>query len=223
MRLLSTKILSQEFRSRLLMHQFSLVEKSFIQIIPLKNPLIDSGAEALIFTSQNAVNLVFSSPKLTAMIEGKTAYCVGKKTAALLIEKGQKVAKTTQNSTELAHFLTKSGINKSFFYFCGKLRTPHLEEVLPAKGIAIQPIEVYETHLIDFNVKGHFDGILFFSPSAVRAYALSNGFENTHSFCLGTSTAQEVALHTEHYTVAKEPNESQLLLLLKNHITLHEE
>ncbi|MEC9134721.1 MAG: hypothetical protein VX994_00825, partial [Bacteroidota bacterium] len=64
---------------------------------------------------------------------------------------------------------------------------------------------------------------LFFSPSGVRGYAQSNGFENVHSFCLGNSTAKEVALHTSQYTVAKEPSESQLFLSLKNHITLHEE
>lgn len=103
------------------------------------------------------------------------------------------------------------------------IRIPDLENILSANGIKIQPIEVYDTQLKNQRVKGHFDGILFFSPSGVRGYAQSNGFENTHSFCLGPSTAKEVALYTDDYTVAKEPNESQLLLSLKNHITLHEE
>ena len=66
-------------------------------------------------------------------------------------------------------------------------------------------------------------GYFFFSPSGVRGYALSNNFDDTHSFCLGTTTAKEVALYTSQYTVAKEPTSSQLLLSLKNHITLHEE
>ena len=98
-----------------------------------------------------------------------------------------------------------------------------LAHVIGEARMHIQPIEVYATHLEDHPVKGHFDGILFFSPSGVRGYAQSNGFENTHSFCLGNATAAEVALHTSQYTVAKEPSESQLLLSLKNHITLHEE
>ena len=98
-----------------------------------------------------------------------------------------------------------------------------MEDILSHNGIKIQPIEIYETQLQNKRVKGHFDGILFFSPSGVQGYSQNNGFENTHSFCLGPSTAKEVALHTEEYTIAKEPNESQLLLSLKNHITLHEE
>ena len=223
MRLLSTKILSQDFRERLLMHQFSLVEQPFIKISFIENPKIDQVLDGLIFTSQNAVNAVLSSPEILKMIEGKITYCVGKKTAALLGKNGQKVAKIAQNSSELAHFLAKNHQNESFSYFCGKLRTSDLEEILPAHRMHIQPIEVYATHLEDHPVKGHFDGILFFSPSGVRGYAQSNAFENTHSFCLGNATAAEVALHTSQYTVAKEPSESQLLLLLKNHITLHEE
>ena len=223
MRLLSTRILSQDFRDRLLMHQFSLVEQSFIKISFVANPRIDGVFDSLIFTSQNGVNAVLSTPKILKMIEGKTVYCVGKKTAALLIKNGQKVAKIAQNSLELAHFLAKNHQNESFSYFCGKLRTHDLEEILPANGMSIQPIEVYATHLQDHSLKGDFDGILFFSPSGVRAYAQSNGFENSHSFCLGNSTAKEVALHTSHYTIAKEPSESELLLSLKNHITLHEE
>ena len=38
MRLLSTKILSQNFRERILMHKFSLVEQAFIKISFLENP-----------------------------------------------------------------------------------------------------------------------------------------------------------------------------------------
>jgi uroporphyrinogen-III synthase len=223
MRLLSTKILSQDFKDRLLMHQFSLVEQSFIKISFIENPKIDQIFDHLIFTSQNAVNAVLSSSKILKMMEGKTIYCVGKKTAALLVENKQKVAKIAQNSAELAHFLIKSHKKESFSYFCGKLRTPDLEEILPTQELHIQPIQVYTTHIQDHPLKSHFDGILFFSPSGVRGYAQSNGFENTHSFCLGNSTAKEVALHTSQYTVAKEPSESQLLLSLKNHITLHEE
>tara|TARA_B100001063_G_C16712698_1_gene528930 strand:- start:421 stop:1092 length:672 start_codon:yes stop_codon:yes gene_type:complete len=222
MRLLSTKILSQNFRERILMNQFSLVEKAFIKISFLKNPKIDGIFDRLIFTSQNAVNAVFSSPKIQKMIEGKIIYCVGKKTASLLAENGQKVAKIAQNSLELAHFLIKNHQNESFSYFCGKLRTPDLEEILPVRGMHIKPIEVYTTHLKEHTVKGNFDGILFFSPSGVRGYAQNNGFENVHIFCLGNSTAKEVALHTSQYTVANDPSESQLLLSLKNHITLHE-
>ena len=46
------------------MHKFSLVEQAFIKISFLENPKIDGIFDRLIFTSQNAVNAVFSSPKI---------------------------------------------------------------------------------------------------------------------------------------------------------------
>ncbi|MBL6644761.1 MAG: uroporphyrinogen-III synthase, partial [Flavobacteriaceae bacterium] len=113
--------------------------------------------------------------------------------------------------------------NEAFSYFCGKLRTPNLEEILPQNNNTIEAVELYETQLKGKRVKGHFDGVLFFSPSGVRGYALDNNFENTHSFCIGPSTAKEVALYTPNFTVAKTPTESQLLLSIKNHNIPHEE
>ena len=71
------------------MHKFSLVEQAFIKISFLENPKIDGIFDRLIFTSQNAVTAVFSSPKIQKMMEGKRFYCVGKKTASLLAENGQ--------------------------------------------------------------------------------------------------------------------------------------
>ena len=61
------------------MHKFSLVEQAFIKISFLENPKIDGIFDRVIFTSQNAVNAVFSSPKIQKMMEGKRFYCVGKR------------------------------------------------------------------------------------------------------------------------------------------------
>ena len=97
-------------------------------------------------------------------MEGKRFYCVGKKTASLLAENGQKVTKSCSKFVRISPFFSKNYQNESFSYFCGKLRTPDLEEILPVRGMHIKPIEVYATHLQDHTVKGHFDGILFSVP-----------------------------------------------------------
>jgi len=223
MRLLATKRMSAAFKARLLSHQFSLVEQTFIDIIPIKNPTVDTICDNVIFTSKNAVKIVLSIPRILKMIKDKTIYCVGEKTALLLSKNDQKVTKMTHNSSELAHFLSNNFKNEAFSYFCGKLRTPDLEKILPQNNNSVEAVELYETRLRGKRVKGHFDGVLFFSPSGVRGYALDNSFENTQSFCIGPSTAKEVALHTPKFTVAKTPSESQLLLSIKNYYILHEE
>ena len=216
-RLLSTKILSKGFKDRLLMHSFSLVEKSFIKIIPIQNPKLTDSNQAIIFSSQNAVKIALHNSEIKSLVDQKPIYCIGKKTALLLVKNGQKVVKIAQNSSDLALFLQKNHQNKSFSFFCGKSRVNDLEHILSVNEIPIQPVEIYETLPQPHIVKGNFEGIIFFSPSGVKGYAIHNGFDNTHCFCLGSTTAKAVREFTPKLTIAKTPNELQLFLSITKH------
>ena len=216
-RLLSTKILSQGFKDRLIMHSFSLVEQSFIKISPIQNIKLADSNQAIIFSSQNAVKIALDNPEIKSLVDQKPIYCVGKKTALLLVKNGQKVVKIAQNSSDLAHFILKNRQNKSFSFFCGKSRLNDLEHVLSVNDIPIQPVEIYETLPQSHIAKGFFDGIIFFSPSGVKGYAIHNFFEDSHCFCLGSTTAKAVRQFTNKLTIAKTPNELQLFLSITKH------
>ena len=216
-RLLSTKILSQGFKNRLLMHSFSLVEQSFIKISPIQNIKLADSNQAIIFSSQNAVKIALDNPEIKSLVDQKPIYCVGKKTALLLVKNGQKVVKIAQNSSDLAHFILKNHQNESFSFFCGKSRLNDLERVLSVNDIPIQPVEIYETLPQSHIAKGYFDGIIFFSPSGVKGYAIHNFFEDSHCFCLGSTTAKAVRQFTNKLTIAKTPNELQLFLSITKH------
>ena len=216
-RLLSTKILSQGFKDRLSMRSFSLVEQSFIKISPIQNIKLADSNKAIIFSSQNAVKIALDNPEIKSLVDQKPIYCVGKKTALLLVKNGQKVVKIAENSSDLAHFILKNHQNKSFSFFCGKSRLKDLEHVLSVNGIPIQPVEIYETLPQSHIAKGYFDGIIFFSPSGVKGYAIQNFFEDSHCFCLGSTTAKAVRQFTNKLTIAKTPNELQLFLSITKH------
>tara|TARA_B100001093_G_scaffold439854_2_gene440055 strand:+ start:259 stop:924 length:666 start_codon:yes stop_codon:yes gene_type:complete len=209
-RLLSTKILSERFKDRLLMNSFSLVEKSFIKISPMQNIKLADSNQAIIFSSQNAVKIALDNSEIKSLVDQKPIYCIGKKTALLLVKNGQKVVKIAKNSSDLALFIQKNYQNESFSFFCGKSRVKDLEHVLSVNNIPIKPVEIYETLPQPYIVKGHFEGIIFFSPSGVKGYAIHNGFEDTHCFCLGSTTAKAVREFTPKLTIAKTPNELQL-------------
>jgi uroporphyrinogen-III synthase len=216
-RLLSTKILSKEFKNRLLVHPFSLVEQSFIQISPIQNPELTDSNQAIIFSSQNAVKIALANSKIKSLVDQKPIYCIGKKTASLLAKNGQKVVEIALNSLELAQFIIKNHQNESFSFFCGKSRVYDLEDILSANEIPIQPVEIYETLPQPTIIKGYFDGLIFFSPSGVKGYAIHNGFEETHCFCLGSTTAEAVREFTPKLSIAKTPSESQLFLSITKH------
>ena len=209
-RLLSTKILSEGFKDRLLMNSFSLVEKSFIKISPMQNIKLADSNQAIIFSSQNAVKIALDNSEIKSLVDQKPIYCIGKKTALLLVKNGQKVVKIAKNSSDLALFIQKNYQNESFSFFCGKSIVKDLEHVLSVNNIPIKPVEIYEPLPQPHIVKGHFEGIIFFSPSGVKGYAIHNGFEDTHCFCLGLTTAKAVREFTPKLTIAKTPNELQL-------------
>ena len=216
-RLLSTKILSEGFKDRLLMNSFSLVEKSFIKISPIQNIKLADSNQAIIFSSQNAVKIALDNSEIKSLVDQKPIYCIGKKTALLLVKNGQKVVKIAQNSSDLALFIQKNYQNESFSFFCGKSRVKDLEHVLSVNDIPIKPVEIYETLPQPHIVKGHFEGIIFFSPSGVKGYAINNGFEDTHCFCLGSTTAKAVRKFTPKLTIAKTPDELQLFYSITKH------
>lgn len=216
-RLLSTKILSKEFKEKLLMNSIRLVEQPFIKIKSIKKLEFPKAYQSIIFSSQNSVKIALANPKIKLLFDKKPIYCIGKKTALLLIKNGQKVVKIAENSAELAHFILKNCKNESFSFLCGKSRIPDLEEILSLNNILIQPIEIYETSPHPHIVKEQYDGLIFFSPSGVKSYAINNGFQDTHSFCLGQTTAKEVKKFTSKFTIANAPNENQLLISIKKH------
>ena len=100
MRLLSTKIISHFFKERLVLHQFSVVEKAFIEVRPASNVAVGQVAKNVIFTSQNAVNIAFKNEEIRTVLEDKFFFCVGKKTKALLAKNGKKVIKIAYKSSE---------------------------------------------------------------------------------------------------------------------------
>ena len=65
--------------------------------------------------------------------------------------------------------------------------------------------EVYETKEASKKVEDNFEGVLFFSPSAVKSYALNNSFNSKKCFSWGHTTAKEIAKHAPNYFISKKP------------------
>jgi len=221
MRLLATKKISFSFKDRLIQHGFSVVEQPFIKTEPLAIN-IDSAKDHLIFTSQNAAKIAFSNAHIRPLLEGKKYYCVGEKTKSILEENGQKVIKMAQNSAKLVDFFKKTLKNEHFSFFCGKLRRPEIEGFFKDNQISFEIFEIYNTVLTPKQIEAHFDGILFFSPSAVSSFFKANSWNSqTQGFCIGKTTASALKNFTPNYSIAKEANETQLFLSIYNYYTQH--
>lgn len=197
---LSTKKLLLNQRELLLNAGLSFVEYDAITTTQVHFTLPQKMENAII-TSQNGAKAFVSSSSVENY-DNLNCFIVGNKTTAFLAEKGLKVTKTAQNGAELAHLIAKNHKNETFYYFCGNQRRDELPSILKEAGIICNEVVVYETHGYEQEFDQSFDGVLFYSPSGVKAFAKANSLKNTTAFCIGETTAQEASIYFENIVVS---------------------
>lgn len=179
----------------------SFVEYNAIQIefLPFE---LDENLENAIFTSQNAVEAVFTK---NPEIRFGRCFCVGEKTRALLENYGQIVFKTTEYAAELSKFLIENHVGAVFQFFCGNIRSDEIPSKLTENKIHFKEITVYKTTLNPKKFERNFEAAMFFSPSGVRSYFHLNSPNSVkNAICIGTTTAAELQnyLHMEKVKIA---------------------
>lgn len=188
--ILSTKKLSEIQKIALVDANFEVIDEDFININYKK--VLSFGedlGEALIFTSQNAVQSVLNHPKCEEL-KTKNVFCVGIKTKDLLTENGFNVIAYTGYAADLAEIISLIYNKESYTFFSGNLRREVLPNTLKENGIQFNEIEVYETKLNSKKITQRLDGILFFSPSGVESFLEKNKITNEICFCIGETTAE---------------------------------
>lgn len=197
-KVLSTKKLTPSQREIIHNSNINLVEYNAISIDALLFESIDE-IENIIVTSQNTVRILIASKA-----QLKNVFCVGKKTAALLIENNFNVVKISKNASELANFIVEKHKNDSFMFFCGDKRRKELPGVLTKNRINFTEEILYKTTLNSQKFEVKFDAILFFSPSGVDSYIQENSLENSVAFCIGNTTANEAKKYISNIVVSSQ-------------------
>jgi len=164
------------------------------------------------FTSVVAVETVFS------MLNGRTTgwqiFCIGHATRRSVEQRfGREcISGTAENARELARLMISAKIDRVIF-FCGDQRRNDLPDQLGQSHIDVEEIVVYRTVLTPQEVRKKYDGILFFSPSAVKSFFQKNQLKDqTVLFAIGTTTAMEIAKYSLNKVVVSEEPEKQVLL-----------
>jgi uroporphyrinogen-III synthase len=216
--ILSTKTLSDEQRQAFLDTDFDILEQDFIEI---KNNIFDLNEinTNLIFSSQNAV-LSLIEQNGWEVLKTKTVFCVGIKTKELLEQNGFKVDVYMDYASELAEIITLIYNKESYTFLSGNLRMETLPKALKNEGITFNEIEVYQTTLAPFKISDQekFDGILFFSPSAVESYLTNNKIKKEICFCIGTTTAKALELNkVKNIVIAEIPTIDDVVVTVIEH------
>jgi uroporphyrinogen-III synthase len=215
MRLLSTKKLNPKTKSTLNESGIDVFEVPMIKtrLIDFKWPKIEDG---IIISSLTALRGILKHTQYNTLIK-TPFYCVGSSTKIKLLELGLNIVECQNSAEDLSNKIIKDYSNKTFNYFCGKQRLNTVEKLFKKNGVNLFLSEVYETKQAPIKIDSHFEGILFFSPSAVKSYAKNNSFNSKICFSWGKTTAKEIVKYSTNYFVSKKPEINSLISLIKKH------
>lgn len=193
---------------------------SFIETEPILNIEVQQEIElallesaTVVFTSMNAVEAV-----ATYMIDEQpdwAIYCMGNATMQLVKKYfgDNTIAGTASDAAALADTIVEDGHAHEVIFFCGDQRRNELPDRLLANEIEVNEIEVYRTIPVDHKISKRYNGILFFSPSAVESFFSKNKVnEQTIFFAIGNTTAAAIKKHSANpVIISDEPGKENLV------------
>jgi uroporphyrinogen-III synthase len=157
---------------------------------------------SVVFTSVNAVEAV--ADEMQDQHPDWRIYSIGYATKQA-VEKyfdGDLLAGVADNATDLAELIIEESEDDEVLFFCGDHHRPELPEVLGRNGFDVAEIIVYQTVLVPHKLEKNYDGILFFSPSAVKSFFENNKIaEQTVLFAIGETTAGELKYFSKNKIV----------------------
>jgi uroporphyrinogen-III synthase len=170
----------------------------------LKKQINDLAHQSLtiVFTSMNAVEAVWNHLD-NKPLDWKI-FCIGTATQKLVAEEfdGKSIVGTADSATELADAIIAEKNIGEVAFFCGDQRRHELPEKLSTHNIKVNEVEVYKTFQLNEKVAKKYDGILFFSPSAVESFFTSNKITpQTTLFAIGNTTANTIKKYTKNKIV----------------------
>jgi uroporphyrinogen-III synthase len=202
--ILSTRPVGEDLVSKAARHGIIIDEVPFIKTSEIKNAAIEQRIKDLsdkkivaVFTSMNATEAVgkYLSSKTSWKI-----FCIGHTTKKIVkkIFGEENICATADSAEQLAEKINENPSVKNIVFFCGDQRRNELPGKLKNNGIAVEEVIVYKTFKTPQALTKQYDGILFFSPSAVQSFFLKNSLTGTtRVFAIGATTADTAQPFTQ--------------------------
>lgn len=173
--------------------------------------LTDEKATA-IFTSMNAVDVVAD---LLTQSPAWNIGSIGTTTRHLIEQKlpASSIIATGNNASELAEALAASRPSGQVVFFCGNQRRDELPVILREHGIELEELVVYNTITTSVVIEEQYDGIAFYSPSAVESFFSANKPPaDSIMFAIGATTANALGQQCSNKIVVSDnPGKNNLV------------
>ena len=224
--ILSTRSVGETLVNEAAQNDIIIHEVSFINTVEIKNAEIEQKIHELshqkitvVFTSMNAVDAVekFIPAKKTSW----KIYCIGNTTKknAKKIFGEENICATADSAEQLAEKIIGNSSIKNIVFFCGDQRRNELPDKLKNNGIGVEELIVYKTEETPQVLSKQYDGILFFSPSAVQSFFSKNSItDKTQVFAIGATTANAAkSFIRQPVIISNKPGKENLVSLAIKH------
>ena len=185
-----------------------------IDVIPMIETATTADDELLRALKQRRLTAVFTSANAVEAVGGGgdwKLYCLSGATRRAVVEKfgEEAIAGVADSAAQLGQKIVEDAV-RSVVFFCGDLRREELPAIFRQAGVGYRDIIVYKTTATPKKVGNNYDGILFFSPSAVESYLSVNSVpDGTSLFVIGNTTA--AALKNYNVIVSNRPEAGALI------------
>jgi uroporphyrinogen-III synthase len=170
------------------------------------------------FTSVNAVNAV---QRWVPGPTGWRVYCISGATCGAVVSLFGEAAVVgkARSAGELAETIIRQETGREILFLCGDHRREELPSILRRAGFSVVEEVVYRTLLTPHKVERNYDGIAFFSPSAVESFfSVNETAAGTPLFAIGPTTAAAIrARCTNPVITAGEPDRAMLIGKMTDH------
>jgi uroporphyrinogen-III synthase len=165
-------------------------------------------AQIVVFTSANAVRSV-ARYKHSSVPPWKI-YCLSGATKVALEAAfgGDGIVAVAESAHALAHVIVNNDSIQRVIFFCGNKRRDELPSVLRRHDIAVEELVAYMTIATPQKLEKQYDGISFFSASAVDSFfSVNTAGDSAVLFAIGETTAAAIRKYTQHnrIIVCEEP------------------
>ena len=217
--ILCTKKISESFiqfadENNICINSLNFIETEESVSDEIKNRMIDLSRQNInaIFTSSNAVKAV---GKIVGDQTNWKIFCIGPSTKKTVedIFISSSVEGTAKDAEELSQKIIEDKSVNQIVFFCGNQRRDLLPSELNKNGIDVEELIVYNTIEKSQIVSKKYDGILFFSPSAVQSFFSTNKLnDKSILFAIGKTTASSLKRYsTNKIVIADEPDKNNLV------------
>ena len=119
-------------------------------------------------------------------------YCIGKTEVAMRFGEDA-IAGNAHSAKELAEKMIRTHDGREVYFFCGDRRRDELPDLLRKQGFTVHELTVYRTVTTPHRLAHPYDGISFFSPSAVESFFSVNAVASeVPLFAIGETTAETI-------------------------------